>query len=106
VIDPDLDSDEFRSLDDLRQYATNFIYVWFGMQGQDSGAADEGYEITRSGMSHADATRALRLWFHDRLLVDQGTPDPFSHLLSALVGAMLDLVDWDDVVGTMRRREE
>ena len=67
MIDPDID--DLGSLDDLRQYATNFIYYWFGMQGQDAGAADEAYEITRSGMSHAEATKALRLWFQDRLLV-------------------------------------
>jgi hypothetical protein len=99
MIDPDIDGD-------LRQYATNLIYYWFDVQGKDSGAADEAYEITRSGMSHAEATTALRQWFEDRLLVDPGTPGSFPYGLSGFVGVMLEFVNWDDVVGTMRRREK
>jgi hypothetical protein len=106
MIDPDIDDDEIGSLDDLRKHATNLIYYWFNMRGQDRHAADEAYEIARSGMSHADATKALKLWFEDCLLVDPGTPGPFSYIVFGFVSTMLDFVDWDAVVGTMRRREE
>ena len=98
--------DKIPSIDELRLLATKTIHDWVFIEGKATGADEEPLEMVRGADHYDRAVKELRLWFENRLLIDPGTPEPFSYIGNNLIAAMLDLVDWHTIVRTMRVRED
>jgi hypothetical protein len=90
----------------LPEITTRFVHDWIFLFGIDDPVLTEPVGIIRSGAHYGQAAERLEGWFRDRLTIDPGVPAPFTDLGSSLIGTMLDLVDWEAIVGAMRRRED
>jgi hypothetical protein len=93
-------------MESMAEIATRGVHAWLIMRGLDDPVCEEPVAMVRSGTPFPDAAEFLKRWFEERLLLNPGVTGPFQDLAYMLMDAMLDQVDWQAIVGVMRRRED
>jgi hypothetical protein len=90
----------------LREQVTRLIHAWLVLylaptaagRGDGASSADFVYREVRDAVldpeDDAEAAEGLRVYLHERLCVNPGTPGPFGPLAADLLGVLLDLADW------------
>ena len=99
------DGEDELSPADVPQAATGLVYSWLLMgkeRGFDDPALEELAAVVRSGLYVPEAAAQLKAALRD---LNVHNPKAIRGLTHDLVETMLDLVDWEALIRTMRQRE-
>jgi hypothetical protein len=96
---------EFADLQQLREHLTIMVHNWMAMgstEGVDDPAFAEVMAVVRGGLPWPEAAEEVARLFDDAMIELSG---PYAGLACQLMSDVFDLVDWEAIIGAMRRRE-
>jgi hypothetical protein len=90
----------------LPEIATEFVQNHLLIFDLDDPVLTDLASIIRSGLPYEEAAFRMEDWLMGKLAANPGSNPLFCDLSNNLIDAMLAQVDWEAIVGAMRRREE